>query len=46
MLWSVRVVCLGWGLVDGGGGAGSRCQELRWAVHDCTSGIIIWDKMK
>jgi len=46
MLWSVRDVCLGLGLVDGGGGEGSRCQELRWVVHDCTSGMIILEKIK
>jgi len=32
----------GWG----GGGEGGRGQEWRWAVHDCTSGIIILEKMK
>jgi len=29
MLWSVWDVCLRLGLVDGGGGEGSQCQELR-----------------
>ena len=42
MLWSVRDVCLGLGLIDGGDGEGSRSQELRWVVHDCTSGRIIF----
>ena len=46
MLRSVRDVCLGLGLVDGGGGEGSLCQEFGWAVHDCTSGKIILEKMK
>ena len=46
MLWSVRDVCLGLGLIDGGSGEGSLCQELGWAVHDCTLGIIILEKMK
>jgi len=42
MLWSLRDVCLGLVLIDGGGGGGSLCQEL----HDSTSGIIILEKMK
>jgi len=46
MLWSVRDVSLGLGLVDRGSGEGSQCQELRWAVHDCTSGRIILEKIK
>jgi len=46
MLWSVREVCLGLGLIDGGVGEGSRCQELGWAVHDCMWGIIILEKMR
>jgi len=46
MLWSVRDVCLGLGLVDGGGGEGSLCRELGWAVQDCTFGIIILEEMK
>jgi len=46
MLWSVRDVCLGLGLIDGGDGEGSWSQEFRWVVHDCTSGRIILEKMK
>jgi len=43
------VVCAGCVLGIGagwGGGEGCRCQELRWAVHDCTSGRIVLEKTK
>ena len=46
MLWSVRDVCMGLGLVDGGSGEASQCQKLRWEVHDCTSGRIVLEKIK
>ena len=45
MLWSVRNVCLGLGLVEGGGGEGIQCQELRWVVHDSILGRIVLEKM-
>ena len=41
VLWSLRDVCRGIGMVDGRIGIGNRSHESKWAVHVCTSERIV-----